>query len=107
VVLFNPGWPRPWPYPDGWLQRWSDRLEAGRPPRPAGMGMTGEIQAYRGRLAAGSACCLALSVGGGIWWIARALRRPTGWAANEVADYAERPSAAELGGAPDTGRDTG
>ena len=39
----NPNWPRKWPYPDEWLWRWNDRLDAEDPGPPGTLKMHGEL----------------------------------------------------------------
>jgi hypothetical protein len=37
VLMDDRAWPRPWPYPDGWLNRWYDRIDAEYPAPPGGI----------------------------------------------------------------------
>ena len=34
VLVSERHWPRPWPYPDEWLQKWNQQLETVHPPLP-------------------------------------------------------------------------
>jgi hypothetical protein len=46
-------WPRPWPYPDQWLLRWNDQLDAEYPAPPGTLKIHGEIPRMRFRLLVG------------------------------------------------------
>ena len=46
----NPNWPRKWPYPDEWLWRWNDQLDAEDPGPPGTLKMHGELPTMQMKL---------------------------------------------------------
>lgn len=46
----NPNWPRKWPYPDEWLWRWNDQLDAEDPGAPGTLKMRGELPTMKMKL---------------------------------------------------------
>jgi hypothetical protein len=63
--------PRAWPYPDGWLVRWEQRLDAAHPVRPGYFKIEGELprmQFYLGCWTGLSGLTALLSAG---WLISR------------------------------------
>jgi hypothetical protein len=63
-VLGEPGWPRPWPYPDEWLLRWARAGDAADPAPPGHIKFHGELDRLRARVRLYAACGgLALGVG--------------------------------------------
>lgn len=90
AVWFDPEWPRPWPYPDGWLERWAARLDGEHPPRPE-LRMAGPIQDWRRPLSVGAVGCLVISLFGAVPWVLWIARRSRAKRAEWARDYAERP----------------
>jgi hypothetical protein len=63
-VLGEPGWPRPWPYPDAWLLRWERALDAADPAPPGHIKIHGELDQLRALVWFYAACGgLASAVG--------------------------------------------
>jgi len=56
--VFAEHWPRPWPYPDGWLATWEHRMDIARPAVPGFLKMDGEWQRQWFYLY----CCIGFSV---------------------------------------------
>jgi hypothetical protein len=117
VLRSDRGWPRPWPYPDGWLHRWERRLDAADRRRSAELGHTGlkiegEEFAVRIRVGGGAVGGLLVAAVGLVPWAVRHRRRAAArGATGEAGDYADgfRPPAdagnpAAPGGVP--GRET-
>jgi hypothetical protein len=66
VVVTDPSWPRPWPYPDGWLAGLAAWYDA-RNPAPDGMiKLHGELPQVCATMALGLVGCL--------WWLATGIR---------------------------------
>jgi len=72
---FAPGWPRPWPYPDGWLAWWEKQMDLAHPPPPGFFKMDGEWQRQWIYLycAIGGSLIFSLSSLG--WWFMLMKRR--------------------------------
>jgi hypothetical protein len=65
VIVMDSAWPRPFPYPDPWLDRFHQWLDARNPPPAGAMKMHGEVFKVRLTLwlvQAGLAGLLALSL---------------------------------------------
>src|SRR6185503_13874913 len=43
AIVTDSHWPRAWPYPDEWLMRWHDRLDAAHPASPGALKIHGEL----------------------------------------------------------------
>jgi hypothetical protein len=85
AVSLEPGWPRPWPYPDQWVLRWVRHLCYDQALRSEG-----KTEVARRRLAQWATAALAMAAVGStplaMWYRRRRLtRRPTG----DAADYSE------------------
>jgi hypothetical protein len=52
VLMHDSAWPRPSPYPDRWLARWYDRINAANPVPPGHVKMEGEWYELQARLRA-------------------------------------------------------
>ena len=52
VLMNDPAWPQPLPYPDNWLYDWYARIDAANPPPPGSKKMCGEWYRLRTRLMA-------------------------------------------------------
>jgi hypothetical protein len=52
VLFRDPAWPRSWPYPDAWLARWYDRIDAEHPVPPGHVKLCGEWYRLQSRLRA-------------------------------------------------------
>src|SRR5262245_50445194 len=79
IFLEDRMWPQPWPYPDAWLARWHDQLDAQHPAPPGAFKPEGELYRLRGWLwayalwadalvVAGLALLLWPSGGQPAWW---------------------------------------
>lgn len=84
-VSVEPGWPKPWPYPDEWVLRWVRRLC-----HDPALRSEGKTEVARRRLAGWATAGLAVAALGSmplaIWYRRRTLaRRPT----REAADYTD------------------
>jgi hypothetical protein len=42
--VFANHWPRPWPYPDRWLEDWENQMDLARPSSPGTLKLDGEWQ---------------------------------------------------------------
>lgn len=62
-------WPRPWPYPDEWLLRWHDKLDAAHPLPEKGIKMHGEWPRLHLYLLGWVSASLVLTVGGATWLV--------------------------------------
>ena len=67
-------WPRPWPYPDGWLYRWEQHLDAARPALPGTIKLAGEWQLLHIYLSGWIVLSLLASCGSCIWFILKKRR---------------------------------
>src|SRR5688500_1410352 len=62
------GWPRPLPFPDGWLLRWHDRLDIAHPITvPMGMKPHGEIYRLCKYLSVWLGSCLFVTLLSFLW----------------------------------------
>jgi hypothetical protein len=90
VLAGDDRWPRPWPYPDGWLFAWERKLESTRqffPIESKGMGQTERLMVRVRRLewSAGGVAATSALVWMLVCWRASSRHRLTGAA----ADYAD------------------
>lgn len=76
-VLGEPGWPRPWPYPDEWLLRWERDLDAAEPAPPGHVKFHGELDQLRRLVRLYAECGGVASVVGVIITIWPRRRRPS------------------------------
>ena len=67
-------WPRPWPYPDQWLFRWEQQLDAAHPAAPGTIKMEGELPRIRLYLH-GWICLSAVVAASGFIWLLILRRR--------------------------------
>jgi len=47
VAMGESQWPRPWPYPDEWLARWNEQLDAQYPAQPGHIKLHAELPRMR------------------------------------------------------------
>jgi hypothetical protein len=64
VLLGDPGWPRPWPYPDLLLARWYDWIDAAHPVPPGYTKVCGELYRLKSQVEACTLSALAFVVAG-------------------------------------------
>jgi hypothetical protein len=68
--VFADHWPRPWPYPDGWLASWEHQMDVAHPPPPGPyMKLDGEWQRQWIYLYGLIGLSVVLSLGSFVWWI--------------------------------------
>jgi hypothetical protein len=75
VCLKDTQFPRPWPYPDGLLVRWHDRIDAENPSPPGHKKIEGEYYTLKGRLHRYAAPSFSLAVVGAAALAYRPLKR--------------------------------
>ena len=61
VLMHDVDWPRPFPYPDEWLSRWYDRIDAENPPPPGTRKICGEWYCLQGRARAWTLSALVVT----------------------------------------------
>lgn len=77
VLVTDAAWPRPWPWPDLWLESWCARLLAGYPPAPGFVYLDGGAGLLWNHVFFWAALSLLLSLAG-LLWLQALDRRPVG-----------------------------
>jgi hypothetical protein len=75
VLVDDAGWPRPFPYPDGWLAALHDWFDTRNPAPPGNVKLHGEFSKVRLTVGAIWASCLPLMAWGLKWAAAQPTRR--------------------------------
>src|SRR5262245_47758071 len=69
VFVHEEAWPRPWPYPDGWLERWVREVDAAHPAPPGTIKVEAETERVRDWLAVWAVGALGWAGVGTIPWV--------------------------------------